>query len=118
MGFSSLQYDTFREQVVREGKAYTFTDEEDLLIYRTATGETVPFWSSRSRVETVQKRFPKYRQWQIAEIEFRDFWRHLDQLEREGIQVGVNWSGKQLEGYSVPVADLREALRYWIGRLG
>ena len=45
MSFAAAQYDKFREQVVVEERAFTFTDAGQLLVYPVA-GETVPFWSS------------------------------------------------------------------------
>jgi hypothetical protein len=117
MSISAAQYDTFREQVVAEERAFTFTDRGELLVYPARSGETVPFWSSRARLEQIQQRHSKYRQWEITELPFADFWRRLDQLEREQVQVGINWSGAQLTGYNVPAAELREGLRYWIDRL-
>jgi hypothetical protein len=61
MSVSSAQYDKFREQVVTEERAFTFTDGGRLLVYPVRSGETVPSWSNRSRLETVQERVPKYR---------------------------------------------------------
>lgn len=118
MSVSGAQYDKFREQVVTDERAFTFTDSGQLLVYPVASGDTVPFWSSRSRLEAIQKRLPRYRQWQIAELSLAEFWRRLDGLEREGVQVGVNWSGPQLTGYNVSVRDLRAGLQYWIDRQG
>jgi hypothetical protein len=117
MSFAAAQYDKFREQVVVEERAFTFTDGGQLLVYPVA-GETIPFWSSRSRLETIQERLPKYRQWQIAELPFGEFWRRLAQLEREHVQVGVNWSGQDLSGYNVSAKDLRAGIEFWIDRLG
>lgn len=118
MSTAAAQYDKFREQVVVEERVFTFTDGGELLVYPVRTGETVPFWSSRTRLETIQRRLPKYRQWQITEISLGEFWRRLDQLERERVQVGMNWSGDNLTGYNVAVADLRTGLQYWMDRLG
>jgi hypothetical protein len=117
MSVSAAHADKFKEQVVTEERAFTVRDDGQLLVYRVGDGETVPFWSSRSRVETIQKRFPKYRRWQISELSLADFWRCLDNLERDGINVGVNWSGQQLTGYDVPVAELRAGLGYWLDKL-
>ena len=117
MSTSAAQYDKFREQVVREGRAFTFTDGGHLLVYPVSSGETVPFWSSRSRLESIQQRLPKYRRFEITELSLEEFWRRLEGLERDGIQVGVNWSGKQLTGYNVRAADLRAGLQYWLDRL-
>ena len=118
MSTSAAQYDRFREQAVVEERVFTFTAAGQLLVYSVARGETVPFWSSRSRLESIQKRLPKYRQWQITELPLGEFWHRLNKLERERVQVGVNWSGEQLTGYNVSVADLRAGLEYWIDRLG
>ena len=117
MSVSAAQFDKFKEQVIAEEKVFTFTDAGELLVYPIPTGETVPFWSSRSRLETIQKRLPKYRQWQITEMPIREFWSRLEQLENEGVQIGVNWSGQTLKGYNVSVSDLRDGLMYWINKL-
>jgi hypothetical protein len=117
MSISGAQYDKFREQIVTDERVFSFTDDGELLVYPIKSGETVPFWSSRSRLETIQKRLPKYRRWQITEFSLAEFWRRLDNLERESVQVGVNWSGAQLTGYNVSVRDLRAGLEYWIDRL-
>jgi hypothetical protein len=118
MSTAAVQYDKFGEEAVAEERVFTFTDAGELLVYQVHSGETVPFWSSRSRLEGIQRRLPRYRDWQITEIPFAEFWRRLDQLERERVHVGVNWSGEKLTGYNVAVEDLREGLRYWIDRLG
>jgi len=118
MSIAAPQYDKFREQVVADERAFTFTDRGELLVYPVRAGETVPFWSSRSRLETIQRRLPKYQQWQITEFTLQEFWRRLDQLEREGIQVGVNWSGAKLTGYNVSVQSLKAALRHSVETLG
>jgi hypothetical protein len=117
MSASAAQYDKFREQVVREERAFTFTDNGQLLVYPVDGRETIPFWSSRSRLEGIQKNLPKYRTWQITELSLGEFWRRLDYLERDAVQVGVNWSGQRLTGYNVSVADLRAGLRYWLDTL-
>jgi hypothetical protein len=117
MSIAAAQYDKFKEQVVTEERVFTFTDAGELLVYPLPSGETVPFWSSRTRLETIQKKVPKYRRWQVTEMAFAEFWRRLDQLADERVHVGVNWSGESLTGYNVPVSELREGLLYWIGKL-
>src|SRR5438094_2260412 len=61
MSIAAAQYDNFKEQVVNEGCVFTFTDNGEYVVFKPESGETVPFWSSRSRLETIQERFPKYR---------------------------------------------------------
>jgi hypothetical protein len=118
MTIAAAQYDKFKEQIVTGERVFAFTDAGDLLVYPIEGSETVPFWSSRERLETIQQRLPKYRKWEITEMSFTDFWRRLDKLEREKIQVGTNWSGARLLGYNVPIAELRVGLLYWIDKLG
>ena len=117
MSISAVHYDKFREQVVTDERVFTLTDHGELLVYPIHSGETVPFWSSRSRLEVIQKRLPKYRQWEITELSLTEFWSRLRELENEGVQIGVNWSGERLMGYNVSVPDLRAGLKYWIDRL-
>jgi hypothetical protein len=117
MSIAAPQYAKFREQVVAEGRVFTFTEGGELLVYPVRGGETVPFWSSRARLEAIQRRLPKYQQWEITELSLAKFWACLAKLEQEGIQVGVNWSGSQLTGYNVPVVQLRAGLTYWLDRL-
>src|SRR6478672_11072461 len=117
MSIAAAQYDKFREQVVADERAFSFTDGGELLVYPVAR-ETVPFWSSRSRLETIQERLPKYQQLQISEFSLLEFWRLLERLERQDISVGVNWSGAKLVGYNVSAQSLRASLRHVIEREG
>jgi hypothetical protein len=118
MNSAAAQYDIFRKQVVTEESVFTFRDAGRLLVYRVdPDGDTIPFWSSRSRLETIQSRFPKYADWQTAELGLADFWRMLDKLERDDVSVGVNWSGARLTGYNVKAADLRAGIAWWIDKL-
>ena len=118
MSIASAQYDKFKEEVASQERAYTFSEDGELLVYRARTGDTVPFWSSRSRLEKIQKRLPKYRAYSITELSLSEFYSRLAQLERESILVGVNWSGARLGGYNLPVHELREGLAYYLNKNG
>jgi hypothetical protein len=119
MSIASAQYDKFREQVVTDERVFTFTTGDgDVLVHPSRSGETVPFWSSRSRLEATQKRLPKYREFEITELSLAQFWVLLRDFEKEGLKIGVNWSGEGLMGFNVPVTDLRMGLESWIDRLG
>jgi hypothetical protein len=48
MSIAAVYYDKFREQVVTDERVSTFTDRGEPLVYPIQSGETVPFWSSRS----------------------------------------------------------------------
>jgi hypothetical protein len=112
MSIAAAQYAKFMDQVAFERRAFSFTADDELLIYRSGNGDTVPFWSSRSRLETIRRRLPKYGAYSLTEFSLGEFYDALERLEAEGLLVGVNWSGEQLTGYNVPVADVRAALSY------
>ena len=61
-----------------------------------------PFWSSRPRVERIIETVPAYSGFEPEEIPLADFmdeW--LPDLERDGVLIGVNWSGPTATGYDV-----------------
>jgi len=78
MSIAAPQYDKFREQVATEERVFTFTDDGDFLVYPARGGDTVPFWSSRARLLTIQKRMPKYQAYTVTELSLADFFRQLE----------------------------------------
>ena len=117
MTVASIHASKFHEQVVRDGKVFTFTEEGEFLVFRIREFEVVPFWSSRSRMIRIQEEHAKYSRFAIDEISFDEFYvKTLKQLEDEGIHVGLNWSGVRLVGYDTSVEDLRKCLAYQIGK--
>lgn len=71
----------------------------------------MPFWSLRTRAEQVTAGVPAYEGFVAVEIslpEFRSRW--LPGLERDGIRVGVNWSGANATGYDVAAGDVEANL--------
>lgn len=61
-----------------------------------------PFWSSRARAERVISSVPAYAGFQPVEISWDKFlsaW--VPGLTRDGVLVGVNWSGERALGYDV-----------------
>ena len=85
-------------------------------VYPVDGREVIPFWSSRRRIEAIQKSFPKYQGYEITEMSLADFLQWLPRLTEEGIHIGTNWSGKRLVGYDVSVQDLLAGLEFWINR--
>lgn len=117
MSVSAMQAARFYEEVVCANKVFTFDDGDGLDIYTIHGQEVTPFWSSRTRLLKIQATHPKYAGRQIKEESMSAFMEEtLPMLEKEGIQVGVKWSGPRLAGYDMPVADLRKNLQFWIDR--
>lgn len=70
----------------------------------------MPFWSTLSRVRRIIRTVPAYRGFTphaVSWDELRNRW--LPGLEKDGLLVGVNWSGPRARGYDVNPADLRSA---------
>ncbi|MBI5761354.1 MAG: DUF2750 domain-containing protein [Planctomycetales bacterium] len=117
MSIAAAQAHKFYEQVIADGNVFTFCDKGQFLVYPVRDIETVPFWSSRSRVVKIQATLEKYKAWDIEEIPFDQFYNDvLPRLESERLHIGVNWSGMGLTGYNIPVDDLRRSLDFWIAK--
>jgi hypothetical protein len=91
---------------------WTLRDERGFPAPATPEGRAQPFWSSQSRVERILKSVEAYREFEPVEIKLTDFLeRWLPALERDGLRVGVNWSGPRATGYDLEPADLRAAIQ-------
>lgn len=111
---SASQASEFYEQVVREGHVYTFLSDDAFLVFPMPDGDTIPFWSSLSRLKNVQRAHPRFRTYALDDITLDAFLEKvIPQLTDEGPRVGVNWSGERLTGYDITPAELRQNLAYW-----
>jgi hypothetical protein len=117
MSAASTHASQFYEQVVRDGKVFTFTEDGAYVVFRPDEFEVIPFWSSRSRMTRIQEVHVQYAHLAIDEMSFDEFRvKTLEQLEKENIRVGLNWSGAKLVGYDISVKELRKCLAYQIGQ--
>ena len=117
MSNAAAQAARFYEQVVKDDRVFTVDDGKGFLVFPVRDTEVVPFWSSRSRLLKIHEAHPKYAKWKISEESLPEFLeKTLPLLEKEGIRVGVNWSGERLTGYDLSVHDLRSNLQYWIDK--
>lgn len=60
----------------------------------------MPFWSKRSRADRVCSSVPAYEGFEVVAVplsEWRERW--LPGLVRDGLRVGINWSGPLATGY-------------------
>ena len=76
----------------------------------------MPFWSLRSRAERVVSTVPAYAAFEVVEVPLDAFLtRWLPGLERDGLRVGLNWSGSRATGYDMAppavLAQLQTACR-------
>ncbi len=113
MSQSAAQYAAFWRDVARQRRVWTLRDAQGFPAPPNGDGQrTMPFWSSASRVERVIRSVPAYAGFTPHELtweEFRDHW--LPGLARDGVRVGVNWSGPRATGYDCSPAEIAEAGR-------
>jgi len=109
---SAAQADAFYRETLRDGLVWTVRDKGGYPAPLIDGERRVqPFWSSRSRVENTIARVSAYQGMEPVEIElaaWRERW--LPGLQRDGLLVGLNWSGERATGYDIEPADALRAL--------
>jgi hypothetical protein len=71
----------------------------------------MPFWSSQRRAERIVETVPAYAGMSIVEVpvdDFRERW--LPGLARDGIRVGLNWTGVRATGFDEVAAEVVKRL--------
>jgi len=103
----------FYREVAREGRVWSLRDTGGIPAPQGDAGRSMPFWSSRRRVETIINNVEAYTGFEpfdIPLVEFLQAW--LPGLERDGLKVGVNWSGARAVGYDVDPTTVALAIRH------
>jgi Protein of unknown function (DUF2750) len=117
---AAAQWSSFARDIARSRRLWTLRDAGGFLAPLNADGARAqPFWSTLARVKTIISTVPAYSGFEPVELsweQFRDVW--VPGLTRDGLLVGVNWSGPHATGYDVAPAKVRERVEYEIGRLG
>ncbi len=102
----------FYREVARTRVLWTLKDERGFPAPRTSDGTRAqPFWSSRSRVESIIDTVPAYSGFQPYEVSWQEFCdRRVPGLNEDGMKVGVNWSGARARGYDIEPPRVRESV--------
>ena len=67
----------------------------------------MPFWSTLSRAERIIATVAAYYGFEPEELSWQSFVENWAQdLEADGLLVGINWSGPRAKGYDIASADL------------
>jgi len=103
----------FYREVASTGSAWTIRDSAGFPAPKNSDGRRAqPFWSSRSRAERVIATVPAYAGFSVVEIAWKDLCeRWLPGLTKDGILVGVNWTGSRATGYDIDAADVLANVR-------
>lgn len=112
MSQAASQAAAFYRDVARNQKVWTVRDTHGFPAPKTPDGARAqPFWSSLARAERVVSAVPAYKGFvpvEISWLEFREKW--LPALERDGLKVGLNWSGPRAVGYDREPSGVRQSV--------
>ena len=102
MSVAGINAADFYREATSGGRVWTIRDAGGFPAPQGDGARAMSFWSSRERVERVIGSVAAYSTFEPFEIDlaaFMDRW--LPGLERDGLKVGVNWSGDRAMGYDV-----------------
>ncbi|MEA5453865.1 DUF2750 domain-containing protein [Sinomonas sp. JGH33] len=112
MSVSAAQAAVFYKEILKNGQVWGIRDSGGIPALLNSDGDrSMPFWSLQSRAEKVIANVPAYRAFEPVAIPI-DVWRTrwIDGLERDGILVGLNWTGARAIGYDFRPAEGRARL--------
>jgi hypothetical protein len=116
---SASQAAAFYREVARHRLVWTIRDENGFPApLNPDGGRAQPFWSSRGRAERIIATVAAYRGFTPVEIALDVFLeRWVPGLARDGILVGVNWTGDRATGYDIAPGRVAECIAS-VGRDG
>jgi hypothetical protein len=108
MSQAAAQAWAFYREVAKSRVLWTLRDDGGYPAPKTSSSKrTQPFWSSRARVELIIKTVPAYAGFWPVEVTWPDFCiRWVPGLVRDGLLVGVNWTGERAVGYDIEPAEV------------
>lgn len=112
MTVSAAQAAAFYDEARREHSVWTIRDANGIPAPLNADGvRSMPFWSLRSRADRVIAQVDAYADFESVEVGLDEFLhRWLPGLARDGLLVGLNWSGARATGYDLTPEDLERNL--------
>ena len=111
MSVSAAQAEAFYQEVLRAGEVWAIRDGAGFPAPLTPEGRAMPFWSARSRAMKVIDNVDAYEGFEPVQLtldEWRSRW--LPGLAKDGIRVGLNWSGARAVGYDLNPDDVEDNL--------
>ena len=111
MTVSAAQADAFYKEVLAHGEVWGIRDVDGFPAPRSDGRRAMPFWSSRSRAQRVIDSVEAYQSFKVVSLpleQWRTRW--LPGLKRDGVDVGLNWSGARATGYDLDPDDVESNL--------
>ena len=112
MSIAAAQADAFFREVQLRGEVWSICDELGFPTSTNASGETaMPFWSMESRALKVIDNVVSYREFKVERISLDKFIENwLTGLAKDGLFVGINWSGGKVMGYDMHPDEVAKRL--------
>ncbi|MBB2754999.1 UNVERIFIED_ORG: hypothetical protein GGI57_005737 [Rhizobium aethiopicum] len=112
MSIASAQTAKFFREIIAYGVLWSIRDDGGFPTSKSPEGQTVmPFWSSESRAQKIINNVVAYRGFQTYQLSLSEFMeRWIPGLERDGLAVGINWSGVHATGYDMTPDNVRNRI--------
>lgn len=103
----------FFQEVTVNQSVWAIRDEAGFPTATSSNGKkAMPFWSTCERAKAVVSNVRAYNDFEPHELtlnNFRDLW--LSGLQRDGLHVGLNWSGGRALGYDYSPSEVLARIR-------
>ena len=117
MSQASLNANAFYDDVAKSKIVWGIRDKDGFPAPLGDQGKrSMPFWSTRNRAEKIIGNVAAYSGFEVVELDwkiFRDKW--LVGLKKDGLNVGVNWSGERALGYDVSPDVVKQSIERILG---
>jgi hypothetical protein len=112
MSQASSQAWVFYREVAKNRKVWTIRDADGFPQPKTSDGSRAqPFWSSLSRVRRIIKSARAYAGFEPHELSWEEFCaKWVPGLTKDGVKIGVNWSGQKVVGYDIEAERVRKSV--------
>lgn len=114
MSEAFVQIQVFVDEVIKQDSTFMFSKNGDYLVLKSGSKDVIPFWSSSGKAQMIQVFFPEYDDYKIVGMSLKEFYDWLPEAEQQNLCIGLNWSGKSLEGYDIAPADLHGLLAKYL----
>lgn len=111
MSVSAAHADAFYKEVLKRDEVWAIRDDEGFPAPPSDGKRVMPFWSAKSRAERIVANVEAYRGFEVVALpltEWRARW--LPGLGKDGLLVGLNWSGGLATGYDLEPSDVERNL--------
>jgi len=110
MSIYSVHSTAFYKEVAQNCCLWTIRDESGFPAPFNNDGKRAqPFWSSKSRVERIIANVEAYSGFEPVELKLQIFLeRWIPGLTKDGILIGVNWSGNSATGFDISPSQVAE----------